>query len=94
MQFKRDDLLAALEKVGVPAGPINTVADVFEDPQVRAREMRVDLPAPSVAGGSVPTVRSPLMLDGVAMVAGSAPPRLGEHTDEVLADPAWIGQNR
>ena len=56
--------------------------------------MRVDLPAPGVAGGSIPTVRSPLMLDGAAMVAGAHPPRLGEHTDEVLADPAWIGHNR
>ncbi|MCP8938799.1 CoA transferase [Alsobacter sp. SYSU M60028] len=87
--FARNDLLAALEKVGVPAGPINTVADVFDDPQVRARGMRVDLEAPQAAAGSVPSIRSPLTLDGAPMVATRPSPQLGEHTDEVLADPAW-----
>ncbi|WP_460448400.1 CaiB/BaiF CoA transferase family protein [Alsobacter sp. SYSU BS001988] len=91
LRVRRDDLLAALERVGVPAGPINTVADVFEDPQVEARGMRVDLPCPDAAGGSIPTIRSPLVLDGEPMVAGRASPRLGQHTDEVLSDPAWTG---
>lgn len=89
--WKRDDLLAALEKASVPAGPINTVADVFADPQVAWRGMKVELEAPHVAGGTVPTLRSPLMLDGEAQVSHRPPPRLGEHTDDVLADPAWGG---
>ncbi len=94
MQFKRDDLLAALEKVGVPAGPINTVADVFEDPQVRARGMRVDLPAPSVAGGSVPTVR-------IAADAGwrgdgrrKCPATAGRAYRRGTGGPGLDGQNR
>ena len=89
--WKRDDLLAALEKASVPAGPINTVADVFADPQVAWRGMKVELEAPHVAGGTVPTLRSPLMLDGEAQVSRRPPPQLGEHTDDVLADPAWGG---
>ncbi|GGH05911.1 CoA transferase [Alsobacter metallidurans] len=89
--FKRDDLLAALERVGVPAGPINTVADVFEDLQARHRGMRVDLPAPHAAGGSIPSIRSPLVLDGQPMVAQRPSPGLGEHTNEVLADAGWMG---
>ncbi len=87
----RDVLLVALEEVGVPAGPINTVADVFDDPQVAWRGMKVDLDAPHVAGGAIPTLRSPLVVDGEAQVSRRPPPRLGEHTAVVLADPAWGG---
>ncbi len=89
--FTRADLLAALERVGVPAGPINGVADVFADPQAMHRGLRIDLPAPTPAG-TVPSVRGPLVLDGEPLVAGSASPRLGEHTQEVLEDPAWGGR--
>lgn len=87
----RAGLLDALERDGVPAGPINSVADVFADPQVIARGMRLDLPAPAAAAGSIPSVRSPIVLDGEAMAAATPSPRLGEHTADVLADPAWGG---
>jgi crotonobetainyl-CoA:carnitine CoA-transferase CaiB-like acyl-CoA transferase len=89
---KRDVLLAALAPEGVPAGPINTVADVFADPQVVARRMRVDLPAPAARGGVIPSVRSPILIDGEPALADRPPPRLGEHTQEVLNDPAWGGR--
>jgi crotonobetainyl-CoA:carnitine CoA-transferase CaiB-like acyl-CoA transferase len=91
-RMTRADLLAACERAGVPAGPINTIADVFADPQVIARALRRDLPAEGVAGGSVPSVRSPIVLDGEAQVAERASPALGAHTDEVLSDPAWGGE--
>jgi crotonobetainyl-CoA:carnitine CoA-transferase CaiB-like acyl-CoA transferase len=87
----REALLAALEREGVPGGPINNVADVFADPQVAARGMRVDLPAPHVRGGAIPSVRSPFMLDGQPLVSDRPPPQLGEHDAEVLSDPAWGG---
>jgi crotonobetainyl-CoA:carnitine CoA-transferase CaiB-like acyl-CoA transferase len=90
----REALLAALEREGVPGGPINDVADVFADPQVVARGMRVDLPAPHVRGGAVPSVRSPFMLDGQPLVSDRPPPQLGEHDAEVLGDPAWGGSGR
>ena len=87
----RAALLEALEREGVPAGPINSVADVFADPQVIARGMRLDLVSEAAAAGSIPSVRSPIVLDGEAMAAGTPSPRLGEHTADVLADPAWGG---
>lgn len=90
MRTTRDALLAALEAQGVPAGPINTVADVFADPQVIARGMRIDLPSPAAKGGVIPSVRSPIVLDGKPMAAERPSPRLGEHTDEVLKDPSWM----
>jgi len=70
----------------VPAGPINTVAEAFADPQTLGRHMRLDLPAPGVRGGTAPSVRSPIVLDGEAFAAETAAPRLGEHTADVLAE--------
>jgi crotonobetainyl-CoA:carnitine CoA-transferase CaiB-like acyl-CoA transferase len=90
LTFTREDLLAALEGQGVPAGPINTVADVFADPQVVARGMRIDLPSQAAKGGTIPSVRSPIVLDGQPMAAVRPSPRLGEHTEEVLSDPSWM----
>lgn len=83
MAFARDDLLAALEAKGVPAGPINTVSQVFEDRQVKARGLRVDLA--EAGGGTIPAVASPIVLDGERQVAKSASPRLGADTEAVLA---------
>jgi crotonobetainyl-CoA:carnitine CoA-transferase CaiB-like acyl-CoA transferase len=85
-KFSRDDLSAKLEAAGVPAGPINTVADVFSNPQVNARGMRVDLPHPAAKGGSIPGVRTPITINGRRAAADRAPPRLGEHTEEVLRE--------
>jgi crotonobetainyl-CoA:carnitine CoA-transferase CaiB-like acyl-CoA transferase len=85
-RFPAAGLLAALEAAAVPAGPINTLAQVFADPQVIARGMRIDLPATGAAGGTVPSVRAPIRLDGEAMAAPTAAPRLGEHTQGVLAE--------
>ncbi len=85
-KFSRAELTAALEAVGVPAGPINTVADAFANPQVIARGMRVDLPHPDAKGGSIPGVRSPMTINGRRAVAERAPPRVGEHTEEVLRE--------
>jgi crotonobetainyl-CoA:carnitine CoA-transferase CaiB-like acyl-CoA transferase len=90
LKVTRDALLSALEKQGVPAGPINTVADVFADPQVIARGMKIDLPTPDAKAGSIPSVRSPIVLDGKPMAAERPSPRLGQHTDEILSDPSWM----
>ncbi|RAI43490.1 CaiB/BaiF CoA transferase family protein [Rhodoplanes roseus] len=82
---RRDDLLAALERVGVPAGPIHDVAEVFADLQVVARGMRLDLPAPATAAGAVPGVRTPILLSRTPLVYAAASPALGADTDEVLS---------
>jgi crotonobetainyl-CoA:carnitine CoA-transferase CaiB-like acyl-CoA transferase len=80
--FKRAELLTLLDKAGVPCGPINTVADVFADPQVVHRGMRMDLP---IAGGTAPSVRSPIVMDASPLTYGRGSPKLGEHTAEILA---------
>src|SRR3954468_7067884 len=90
-RFSRDELLDTLGKLKVPAGPVNSIADVFADPQVVARRIRVDLAAPQAKPGTIPTLRSPIVIDGTPMVAERPSPRLGAHTQEVLADPAWGG---
>jgi len=86
LKFTRADLIAALEAVQVPAGPINTVADVFADPQVIARGMRIDMPSAAAAGGSIPGVRTPIKIDGRVMSSGRPSPRRGEHTEEILRE--------
>lgn len=90
--FARADLLARLEVAGVPAGPINGMGEVFADPQVVARGIRRDLAAPAARGGRIPTVASPIVMDGVRQVSARPSPRLGEHNLDVLQDPAWGGQ--
>lgn len=90
-RYAKLDLLAALEKVGVPAGPINDISEVFADPQIVARGVRVDLPSAAAKAGSIPTVASPIVMNGVRQVTGRPSPRLGEHADDILNDPAWGG---
>lgn len=82
------DWIAALESKAVPCGPINRLDEVFADPQVTARGLRVDLPHP--VAGSVPGVANPIRLSATPVVHRSAPPTLGQHTDEVLAD--WLDE--
>jgi crotonobetainyl-CoA:carnitine CoA-transferase CaiB-like acyl-CoA transferase len=90
-EFTRGELLPALDTRGVPCGPINTVAEAFVEPQVIERGMRVDLPAPDVPGGTLPSLRSPIMFSDAALALGRPAPRLGEHTQEVLTE---IGHHR
>jgi formyl-CoA transferase len=84
------DWIALLEHHAVPCGPINTVAQAFEDAQVQARQLVVkQYVAPEVAAkthtASITSVASPLRLLGTPAVLNRAPPALGEHTHEVLA---------
>lgn len=91
-RWPKADLLEALERATVPAGPINTLPEVFADPQVLHRRLVTGLPDPEAAGGAVPTLRGPIVIDGEPMVAPTPGPRLGRQTDEILADPAWGGR--
>jgi crotonobetainyl-CoA:carnitine CoA-transferase CaiB-like acyl-CoA transferase len=90
--WPRDALLASLAAAHVPAGPINTVAQVFADPQVTARGMALTLDNPEAGAGTTPGVRSPILIDGVAQASTRPAPGLGQHEAEVLADPAWGGE--
>ena len=78
----RQAWMEGLEAVGVPCGPINTIADAFADPHVRARGLRIDLPHP--AAGSIPMVANPIKYSGTPLEYNAPPPMLGEHSDAVL----------
>jgi crotonobetainyl-CoA:carnitine CoA-transferase CaiB-like acyl-CoA transferase len=82
--WQRDALVAALDAAGVPAAPINTIPQVFADPQLQHREMLRHLPHP-LAGG-VPQVVSPIRLADAPLRFDRAPPLLGQHTQEVLRE--------
>ena len=78
------DWVEALEPQSVPCGPINRLDQVFADPQLAARAMRIDLPHP--LAGTLPQVRSPLKLDRTPLTYDRPPPLLGEHTTRVLEE--------
>ena len=86
------DWLAALEAAKVPCGAINNLAEVFDDPQVVAREMVVDVAHP--LADSVRLVASPMKLSATPVQYRRAPPLLGEHTDEVLREFGWTQAQR
>jgi crotonobetainyl-CoA:carnitine CoA-transferase CaiB-like acyl-CoA transferase len=71
-----------LEAAGVPNGPINDVAQVFEEPQVKSRGVRIELP--HAAGAMLPMVASPMRFSATPLEHRQAPPLLGQHTEEVL----------
>ena len=77
--WKRDALLAALETAVVPAGPINTIADLFADPQFKARGMRIE-------PQGIPGIRSPIAMSASALKLDRRSPKLGEHTTEILRE--------
>jgi crotonobetainyl-CoA:carnitine CoA-transferase CaiB-like acyl-CoA transferase len=76
--------IEALEREGVPCGPIYTVAQVFEDPQVEARAMRTTMDHPMA--GRIPLVASPIRLSETPVEYRLPPPMLGQHTREVLEE--------
>jgi crotonobetainyl-CoA:carnitine CoA-transferase CaiB-like acyl-CoA transferase len=85
-KFKRAELLDKLEAATIPAGPINDLDQVFSDPQVIHRGMKLDLKNPAAKGGTSPGIRTPIVLDGAPIASDRPPPRLGEHTAEILRE--------
>jgi crotonobetainyl-CoA:carnitine CoA-transferase CaiB-like acyl-CoA transferase len=79
---KRQDWLDALDDAQIPCAPINTINQMLDDPQIRARGMRTDLPHP--LAGTVPMIATPLNFSATPAGAQTAPPLLGEHTDATL----------
>lgn len=76
--------LSALEREGVPCGPINTIAQVFSDPQVQHRGMKMQVPHPQA--GEVNLVSNPIRFNNQPLNADTPPPGLGEHTGAVLSE--------
>ena len=80
------DWLAALEAQGIGCGPINNLAQVFDDPHVKARGMVAEVPHPAIGGAPAKLIASPLRLSATPVEIRRAPPLLGQHTDEVLGE--------
>lgn len=80
----RDEWIAALEALGVPCGPIQTIDQVFDHPQVKSRELWQNIPHP-VAGVS-PTTASPIRYSETPVKYRRPAPMLGEHTEEILRE--------
>ena len=83
-RFEKLPLLAELDAAGVPASPINTIGDMFADPQTIARGMRMDLD--DGHGNTLPSVRAPIRFSQTPLAYDRPSPRLGEHTEEILAE--------
>jgi len=81
--------VSQLEAAGVPCGPINDLAQMFQDPQVLARGLAVSMP--HALAGAVPQVASPIRLSETPVEYRRAPPLLGEHTEAVLGDVLGLG---
>ena len=81
------DWIKAFEAAGVPAGPINTIPMVFEDEQIRHRQMLVEIPHP--LSGTVPMVASPMKFSNAPLSFERPPPLLGEHGEEILREIGW-----
>ena len=88
----RQHWLSALEAAKVPCGPINDLAEVFADPQVQSRGMTVPMPHP--LADTLRVVASPMKLSDTPVQYRRAPPLLGEHTDDVLAELGWSDAER
>lgn len=86
------DWVAHLETAGVPCGPINTIAQVFEDPHVKVRGAAISVSHP--LGGQIPLVANPIRLSETPVEYRMAPPLLGQHTRDVLRDVLGFDEER
>ena len=80
------ELCRRLWEAGVPVGPVNSIDEVYADPQVLHREMLQTIPHPGLSSGEVRLPGFPVKLSATPASARRHPPRLGEHTDEILAE--------
>ena len=75
-----------LAQRGVPCSPVKNIEEVFEDPQVQHRGMRIEMPHPQSASGTVPLIGNPIKMSATPVTYRHAPPVVGQHTDEVLKE--------
>ena len=87
-KWQKRDLLSACEANAVPAGPINSIEEMFADPQVQARGLKIDLTDDK--GTVIPSVRTPIVLSETPLRYERPSPRIGEHGNEILAELAEL----
>jgi crotonobetainyl-CoA:carnitine CoA-transferase CaiB-like acyl-CoA transferase len=80
-----------LAKLGVPSSPVHTIDQVFEDPQVKHRGMKITLPYPGAKGGTVDLIGNPIKFSETPVDYRRAPPTVGKDTDEVFAELLNLG---
>lgn len=80
----RAELLAACAQNAVPAGPINRIGEMFDDPQIVSRQLRLDLD--DAHGSSIPSVRTPIVMSKTPLTYNRPSPRLGEHSADILQE--------
>lgn len=78
--------LEGLNRLGVPCGPVNDIAQVFADPQVQHRQMAIEMPHPLAGDGVVRLIGNPIKFSATPVVYRRSPPTLGQQTDEVLEE--------
>ncbi|MCZ4280344.1 CaiB/BaiF CoA-transferase family protein [Kiloniella laminariae] len=85
------DWIKNLPPLGVPCGPVNDMKGTFDHPQTTAREMKISMPHPEAASGSVDLIGSPMKFSRTPVDYRQAPPCMGEHTEEVLEELLQLG---
>ena len=85
-QHSTAEWVDGLAGLGVPCGPVNDISQVFEDPQIRHREMKIDIPHHQSKSGTVPLLGNPIKMSATPPAYRQAPPTLGQHTDEILRE--------
>src|ERR1700690_1485730 len=88
----QDEWVQGLARLGVPCSPVNTIDQVFADPQVRSRDMQIAMPHPLAAKGEVDLIGNPIKYTATPVAYRRAPPYLGQHTDEVLGEVLKLSQ--
>ncbi|MAZ98414.1 MAG: CoA transferase [Rhodospirillaceae bacterium] len=81
-----EEWLAELGELKVPCSPVNNIDQVFEDPHVKYRGMRIEMDHPTAGSGKVPLIGNPVKMSGTPPQYRLAPPTLGQHSDEVLKE--------
>ena len=91
-KFSTSYWLEELEKLQVPCGPVNSIREVFEDPQIQHRGMEISMPHHLSGNGKVSLIGSPLKMSETPVSYSNAPPTLGQHTDEILEELLGISE--
>ena len=81
-----------MKKIQVPCGPVNTVKEVFDDPQIKHREMEIIMDHNLSGSNNLNLIGSPIKMSSTPVTYRYSPPSLGEHTDEILEE--LLGMNK